>query len=337
MFRAIRPLEPGDLVRGQYRGYRKEKGVAPDSTVETFAARAALIDSWRWEGVPFSSARASACRDRDRGAGDASSGRRSPSSARRDQLLPLPAEPATSSSRSAPASSSRARSWCRSRPSSRSSISRTATRWTPTSGCSATRWTATRAVRAPGRGRSGLGGRRSDARELDTDPRIRAGKLGSARGRSAGGGHRRLAQDRQVTASGDRVEVFASRDALASAALSASPPSAGAAIGARGRFVVALSGGVTPRRALRLGSQPSRMPPALTGRESTSSGPTSGRCRRTIRRATTGWRGTPCSRRCRYDPSTFIGSRASRSGVGGGGVRARAARDLRHPDRPASI
>jgi glucose-6-phosphate 1-dehydrogenase len=53
VFRAIRPLSPQDLVRGQYAGYRDEKGVAPDSTVETFAAVRLFIDSWRWEGVPF--------------------------------------------------------------------------------------------------------------------------------------------------------------------------------------------------------------------------------------------------------------------------------------------
>src|SRR5216683_5324409 len=42
-----------NLVRGQLRGYRKEAGVAPDSTVETFAALRLEIDSWRWQGVPF--------------------------------------------------------------------------------------------------------------------------------------------------------------------------------------------------------------------------------------------------------------------------------------------
>jgi glucose-6-phosphate 1-dehydrogenase len=41
------------LVRGQFRGYRKEAGVAADSTVETFAALRLEIDSWRWQGVPF--------------------------------------------------------------------------------------------------------------------------------------------------------------------------------------------------------------------------------------------------------------------------------------------
>src|SRR5215472_6782572 len=50
---AIRPLSPDDLVRGQFKGYRKEPGVAPDSKVETFAAVRLYIDSWRWGGVPF--------------------------------------------------------------------------------------------------------------------------------------------------------------------------------------------------------------------------------------------------------------------------------------------
>jgi len=53
VFRAIQPLEPKELVRGQFRGYRKEEGVARDSQVETFAALQLEIDSWRWEGVPF--------------------------------------------------------------------------------------------------------------------------------------------------------------------------------------------------------------------------------------------------------------------------------------------
>ena len=53
VFRAIRPLSPENLVRGQFVGYRKEVGVASDSTVETFAAVRLHIDSWRWDGVPF--------------------------------------------------------------------------------------------------------------------------------------------------------------------------------------------------------------------------------------------------------------------------------------------
>jgi glucose-6-phosphate 1-dehydrogenase len=53
VFRSIRSLEPGDLVRGQFRGYREEPGVSPNSKVETFAALRLWIDSWRWEGVPI--------------------------------------------------------------------------------------------------------------------------------------------------------------------------------------------------------------------------------------------------------------------------------------------
>jgi len=53
VFRMIRPLSPDDLVCGQFRGYRNEEGVAPTSTVETFAAVRLHIDSWRWDGVPF--------------------------------------------------------------------------------------------------------------------------------------------------------------------------------------------------------------------------------------------------------------------------------------------
>jgi len=50
---SIRPLKPEDIVRGQYRGYRQVKGVAPDSTVETYAALRLAVDTWRWDGVPF--------------------------------------------------------------------------------------------------------------------------------------------------------------------------------------------------------------------------------------------------------------------------------------------
>jgi glucose-6-phosphate 1-dehydrogenase len=53
VFHAIPPLQPKDLVRGQFRGYRKEPGVAADSQVETFAAVRLEVESWRWEGVPF--------------------------------------------------------------------------------------------------------------------------------------------------------------------------------------------------------------------------------------------------------------------------------------------
>jgi glucose-6-phosphate 1-dehydrogenase len=53
VLKAIRPLEAKNVVRGQFRGYRKENGVAPDSKVETFAALQLNVDSWRWQGVPF--------------------------------------------------------------------------------------------------------------------------------------------------------------------------------------------------------------------------------------------------------------------------------------------
>jgi len=53
LFRAMRPLDPACVVRGQFRGYRDEQGVAADSRVETFAALCLHIDTWRWSGVPF--------------------------------------------------------------------------------------------------------------------------------------------------------------------------------------------------------------------------------------------------------------------------------------------
>ena len=53
LFRAMKPLQPGHLVRGQFRGYREEAGVAADSNVETYAALRLEIDTWRWAGVPF--------------------------------------------------------------------------------------------------------------------------------------------------------------------------------------------------------------------------------------------------------------------------------------------
>ena len=53
VFKAMRPLAPEDIVRGQFEGYRDEEGVATDSDVETFAAVRLHIDSWRWADVPF--------------------------------------------------------------------------------------------------------------------------------------------------------------------------------------------------------------------------------------------------------------------------------------------
>jgi glucose-6-phosphate 1-dehydrogenase len=53
VLKAIRALEPGAVVRGQFRGYRSEPGVAPGSSTETFAALRLEVGSWRWQGVPF--------------------------------------------------------------------------------------------------------------------------------------------------------------------------------------------------------------------------------------------------------------------------------------------
>lgn len=53
VFDTVMPLDPSDVVRGQYQGYRDEAGVAPDSDTETFVAAKVSVDNWRWAGVPF--------------------------------------------------------------------------------------------------------------------------------------------------------------------------------------------------------------------------------------------------------------------------------------------
>lgn len=53
VFQALRPVRSDDLVRGQYKGYRQEPHVDPQSDVETFCALRLFIDSWRWSGVPW--------------------------------------------------------------------------------------------------------------------------------------------------------------------------------------------------------------------------------------------------------------------------------------------
>jgi glucose-6-phosphate 1-dehydrogenase len=53
VLKAVRPLDPNSVVRGQYAGYLDEPGVAPGSAVETYAALRLDIESWRWAGVPF--------------------------------------------------------------------------------------------------------------------------------------------------------------------------------------------------------------------------------------------------------------------------------------------
>ncbi|MGN6202340.1 MAG: glucose-6-phosphate dehydrogenase, partial [Solirubrobacterales bacterium] len=53
VFRSLQPLDPDQVVRGQYDGYREEEGVDPDSRTETFVALKVQLDNWRWNGVPF--------------------------------------------------------------------------------------------------------------------------------------------------------------------------------------------------------------------------------------------------------------------------------------------
>jgi len=53
VFRSMLPIQPHEVVRGQYIGYRDEEGVAPESDTETFIALKCSIDNWRWAGVPF--------------------------------------------------------------------------------------------------------------------------------------------------------------------------------------------------------------------------------------------------------------------------------------------
>ncbi len=53
LLESIRPLEPSDVVRGQFDGYRDADGVAPGSQTETYAALRLEVESWRWAGVPF--------------------------------------------------------------------------------------------------------------------------------------------------------------------------------------------------------------------------------------------------------------------------------------------
>jgi glucose-6-phosphate 1-dehydrogenase len=53
VFEALRPIDVRHVVRGQYEGYRQEKGVAPDSQTETLVAVRAEVENWRWKGVPF--------------------------------------------------------------------------------------------------------------------------------------------------------------------------------------------------------------------------------------------------------------------------------------------
>ncbi len=53
VLRTVRPMSVQNVVRGQFRGYRQEPGVAPSSYMATYAALRMFVDSWRWDGVPF--------------------------------------------------------------------------------------------------------------------------------------------------------------------------------------------------------------------------------------------------------------------------------------------
>jgi glucose-6-phosphate 1-dehydrogenase len=53
VFDSMRPIDPSSVVRGQYKGYRDEPGVAKRSQTETFVALEVAVDNWRWHGVPF--------------------------------------------------------------------------------------------------------------------------------------------------------------------------------------------------------------------------------------------------------------------------------------------
>ena len=53
VFRSLLPIDPHNVVRGQFIGYRKQEGVDPESDTETFIALKCFIDNWRWAGVPF--------------------------------------------------------------------------------------------------------------------------------------------------------------------------------------------------------------------------------------------------------------------------------------------
>src|SRR6185436_1560545 len=53
VLRNVRPMSFDNMVRGQFRGYRDEPGVARDSYMATYAALRLYVDSWRWDGVPF--------------------------------------------------------------------------------------------------------------------------------------------------------------------------------------------------------------------------------------------------------------------------------------------
>ena len=151
VLRTVRPMSAENMVRGQFRGYRDEPGVAKDSYMATYAALRLYVDSWRWAGRALLRARRQVPGQDDvhrglRRVQEPAAGRLHRADAARRQLRPLPPEPRGRRSRSARGPSARAKAWRASRSSCRwwTRRSREPTGgWATTSGCSATRWPAT--------------------------------------------------------------------------------------------------------------------------------------------------------------------------------------------------
>ena len=150
VLRNVRPLDAANMVRGQFRGYRDEPGVAKDSYMATYAALRLHVDSWRWDGVPFF-VRAGKCLAKTRDRSDRRAQkrrRRSSSTSRRRRVgnyvrFRLSPQVVIARRRAREAAGRgddrRARSSCRSTEEPAQGAGRAA--WTPTSGCSATRCT----------------------------------------------------------------------------------------------------------------------------------------------------------------------------------------------------
>ena len=260
VLKSIPPIAAKDLVRGQFRGYRNEPGVAPDSTTETFAALKLEIDSWRWQGVPFY--------------------------IRAGKSLPVTCTEVVVRLRHAPKvfpTCAPTANHFRFRISPEMTIAIGATvmdvedrstgqqvellasRRAGRRGDGRLRARAGRrdlrrphAVRARGLRRGGLAHRRSGAAGAAAGARIRPGKLGSARSRPDRRPSRRLAESRRrrlkfVDTPMTMVRTVVLRDAqaVATAAAALIATEARASVADRGRFVLALSGGRTPWIMLR--------------------------------------------------------------------------------------
>ena len=181
-------IDPKEVVRGQFRGYRQEPGVAPDSQVETFVALRLHVNSWRWQGVPFF-VRAGKCLPVTRTEVVVRL-RRPPSIV---EGVPLPhnhvrfrLSPDFVIALGHLDQGARRGAGGRGRSSSTSRTAAPATS-TPTRSCSATRCAATRSA-SPARTTSRRPGASSTppSRPGTPDPRVRAGDVGAEGGRRAG-------------------------------------------------------------------------------------------------------------------------------------------------------